>query len=71
MPLQRVHNDLYIDFDHLAKVYSERFKRGLPFNRLNHSQLIIKCQETALNEQVNEIERTENKKLNCLNFKKS
>lgn len=70
MPLQRITNDLSIDFEHLAKVYAERFKRGLSFQRLNHSHFIKLCQETQLNELVNEIERTENNKLNCLNFKK-
>lgn len=70
MPLQRIHNDLFIDFELLGKVYAERFKRGLTFQRLNHSQLVNKCREQALNEQVNQIERTENRKLNCLNFKK-
>ena len=70
MALQRITNELMMDFEHLAKVQAERFKRGLTFSRYNHSQLIKLCQETALNEQVNEIERTENKVLNCVNFKK-
>lgn len=70
MPLQRITNGTMFDFQHYAKVMEARFKRGLTFTRLQHSPLIRLCQETALNEQVNEIERTENRKLNCLNFKK-
>lgn len=70
MALQRITNDLMMDFEHLAKVQAERFKRGLTFSRYNHSQLVNMCQQTALNEQVNEIERHENKVLNCVNFKK-
>ena len=70
MALQRISNELYFDFELMAKVYEARFKRGLTFSRYNHSQLIKLCQEQALNEQVNEIERHENKILNCVNFKK-
>lgn len=70
MALTRINNELYIDFDLLAKVYAERFKRGLTFHRLNHSHYVKLCQDATLNEHLNDLERTENRKLNCLNFKK-
>lgn len=70
MALQRIHNDLFIDFDLLGKVYSERFKRGMIFQRPNHKDYIKQFKDATLNEHLNTLERTENRKLDCVNFKK-
>lgn len=68
--LTQVSNEFYMDFDLYAKIVQARFKRGLTFSRLNHSPFVKLCQDATLNEHLNQLERTENRKLNCLNFKR-
>jgi hypothetical protein len=71
MALQRISNELYMDFELYAKIVQARINRGLNvFSRSSHQTFVKLCQDAMLNEHLNQLERTENRKLDCLNFKK-